>query len=49
MTKRYIMSEAIIWGIAVLNNKGFSAPKFSDSNILKNQSDSPASKKVTLP
>jgi hypothetical protein len=46
MTRRYLITGMFNSGINMINNQGFSAPKFPGFFMLKNESDSPTSKKV---
>lgn len=48
MTKRYFITGMINSSITVLNTQGIVAPKFPGFNMLKTESDSPASKMVIL-
>lgn len=48
MTSRYLITGMFNSGINTINNQGFSAPKFPAFFMLKNESDSPTSKKVIL-
>lgn len=49
MMKRRLITGIFNSGIAMLNFKGNSAPKFQGINMLKIEFDSPTSKTVILP
>lgn len=48
MTRRYLITGIQSSGINMINKQGFSAPKFPEFNMPKNESDSPTSKMVIL-